>query len=595
METDKNPEELYSEAKELLSLLGAGSPSESPSSTATRKPPRSKHDSLENESTEEVVPSAEAPHRMLIGTVMLSKTSGLVTKTPGHELKTERAAVLTEVNRATQELAELSIMIEEAERSVDLECSLIGAEMRGNEVDVAILSSRLQSLADKEAELAAKLGRWRNRNTEVMGRARERLSKAEAELDKLEESQGKELDTDAEMELLEQIKGKHEQLEAERRVFEDLEFKTMEEEAGLEAEIEEVSMAINKTQEELQAAESTVHEMEHQKAEISINQDISILQERRENVAVKLETEKQKLQELELRLREMMTQTQSHRSSEDSGTITWSDEETVRAKELRPPASARSSESTSDLPQDSTDSRSPSPAHTVNTVRTRRTSSRPALPTPSPSPPQVLSRLRKGSRREGGSEEGLTSCDESRPISGTDSASLLGGGDGSWNGVSMRRAASSRGGQRPLTRYLPITTQEGFDLRAHIETAGHQIELCKHIVVNSCSCRGYLSKQGSRLKGWNRRWFVFDRNKRTLVYYGDKTETKAKGGIYFHSIAEVYVDHQKTQGAGHRATFIMKTHDRKYALTAPSQEAMRIWVDVLFTGAEGYMEFQDLD
>ena len=34
-----------------------------------------------------------------------------------------------------------------------------------------------------------------------------------------------------------------------------------------------------------------------------------------------------------------------------------------------------------------------------------------------------------------------------------------------------------------------------------------QIELCKHIVINSCSCRGYLSKQGTRLKGWNRWWW----------------------------------------------------------------------------------------
>ena len=77
--------------------------------------------------------------------------------------------------------------------------------------------------------------------------------------------------------------------------------------------------------------------------------------------------------------------------------------------------------------------------------------------------------------------------------------------------MSMRRATSSRGGQRPLTRwsfwidefdddydddyddkqcffeslddidedlnprYLPVTRQEGFDLRAHIETAGHQV------------------------------------------------------------------------------------------------------------------------
>ena len=37
---------------------------------------------------------------------------------------------------------------------------------------------------------------------------------------------------------------------------------------------------------------------------------------------------------------------------------------------------------------------------------------------------------------------------------------------------------------------------------------------------------------------------------------------KAKGGIYFHSISEVYVDHQKTQAASQRATFIMKTNDR---------------------------------
>ena len=144
-----------------------------------------------------------------------------------------------------------------------------------------------------------------------MDEARTRLEKAEAELDELEESQvcqylflllflklflsffknflsslkslfhfqGKhELDTDAEMDLLEKIKLKHEQLEAERKVFEDLEFRTMEEEAQMEAEIEEVSMVMNTTQKELDTAETVVSEMELQKAEISINQDVSILQ-----------------------------------------------------------------------------------------------------------------------------------------------------------------------------------------------------------------------------------------------------------------------------------------------------------------------------
>ena len=40
-----------------------------------------------------------------------------------------------------------------------------------------------------------------------------------------------------------------------------------------------------------------------------------------------MEAEKQKLGELELRLRDLLATTASRRSSEDSGTITWSDED----------------------------------------------------------------------------------------------------------------------------------------------------------------------------------------------------------------------------------------------------------------------------
>ena len=50
-------------------------------------------------------------------------------------------------------------------------------------------------------------------------------------------------------------------------------------------------------------------------------------QEKKETVASKLEAEKQKLGELELRLRDLLATTASRRSSEDSGTITWSDED----------------------------------------------------------------------------------------------------------------------------------------------------------------------------------------------------------------------------------------------------------------------------
>ena len=100
-------------------------------------------------------------------------------------------------------------------------------------------------------------------------------------------------------------------------------------------------------------------------------------------------------------------------------------------------------------------------------------------------------------------------------------------------------------------------------MRAHIETAGHQLELASpSVVIDSLTCRGYLHKLGSAASSstgrrpgfsgtganrgkfgvstlgigqaaWKKRWFVFDRSKKTLIYYGDKNESKAKGGVYF--------------------------------------------------------------
>ncbi|XP_065499700.1 pleckstrin homology-like domain family B member 2 isoform X5 [Caloenas nicobarica] len=145
---------------------------------------------------------------------------------------------------------------------------------------------------------------------------------------------------------------------------------------------------------------------------------------------------------------------------------------------------------------------------------------------------------------------------------------------------------------RPLTRYLPIR-KEDFDLRSHIETAGHNIETCYHVSLTEKTCRGFLIKMGGKIKTWKKRWFVFDRNKRTFSYYADKHETKLKGVIYFQAIEEVYYDHLKNayKSPNPLLTFSVKTHDRIYYMVAPSPEAMRIWMDVIVTGAEGYTHF----
>ncbi|KAM6907471.1 pleckstrin homology-like domain family B member 2 [Xenentodon cancila] len=156
--------------------------------------------------------------------------------------------------------------------------------------------------------------------------------------------------------------------------------------------------------------------------------------------------------------------------------------------------------------------------------------------------------------------------------------------------VKLREKQRSQ--SRLLTRYLPLR-KDDFDLHGHIEAAGHNPDACFHLAITDKTCRGFLVKMGGKIKTWKKRWFVFDHNRRTLTYYADKHETKMKGVIYFQAIEEVYYDHLKNahKSPNPSLTFSVKTHDRVYYMVAPSPEAMRIWMDVIVTGAEGHMHF----
>ncbi|XP_077595973.1 pleckstrin homology-like domain family B member 2 isoform X2 [Stigmatopora nigra] len=156
--------------------------------------------------------------------------------------------------------------------------------------------------------------------------------------------------------------------------------------------------------------------------------------------------------------------------------------------------------------------------------------------------------------------------------------------------VKLREKQRSQ--SRLLTRYLPMRTDD-YDLHCHIEAAGHNPDACFHLAITDKTCRGFLVKMGGKIKTWKKRWFVFDQNRRTLTYYADKHETKMKGVIYFQAIEEVYYDHLKNahKSPNPSLTFSVKTHDRVYYMVAPSPEAMRIWMDVIVTGAEGHMHF----
>lgn len=158
----------------------------------------------------------------------------------------------------------------------------------------------------------------------------------------------------------------------------------------------------------------------------------------------------------------------------------------------------------------------------------------------------------------------------------------------------IRRNNNVRCQSRPLTRYLPVRDQP-LDLLGFVEQAGHYVQRCSaDVTVTSDSARGFLVKMGGRIRTWRRRWFVFDRVARQLSYYVDQTQLKRpKGNIRFSSIEDVYVFDglSSIKSPCPELTFCLKTTRRTYYIVAPSSEVRQLWMDIIFTGAEGYREF----
>merc|ERR1712243_362751 len=97
---------------------------ESPTSSAFRRPPRSKHDNcISTIEGKYIVPSSEVHSRVIIGTVMLGKSQAHNSKSNidmKDLLKSERDKTIQEVTKTTQELLDISTALEEAERSAEL-------------------------------------------------------------------------------------------------------------------------------------------------------------------------------------------------------------------------------------------------------------------------------------------------------------------------------------------------------------------------------------------------------------------------------------------------------------------------------------------
>ncbi|XP_066575578.1 pleckstrin homology-like domain family B member 3 isoform X2 [Amia ocellicauda] len=136
--------------------------------------------------------------------------------------------------------------------------------------------------------------------------------------------------------------------------------------------------------------------------------------------------------------------------------------------------------------------------------------------------------------------------------------------------------------------FRSLISCETFDLRAHLEAMGHNVETCHPVSITDRKCKGFLTKMGGKIKTWKKRWFVFDGEKKRLAYFADKEEMKLKGVIYFQAIEEVYYDHLRcaSKSPHPKLTFCVKTYDRLFFMVAPTAEAMRIWMDVIVTATD---------
>ncbi|KOB72994.1 Pleckstrin [Operophtera brumata] len=133
-----------------------------------------------------------------------------------------------------------------------------------------------------------------------------------------------------------------------------------------------------------------------------------------------------------------------------------------------------------------------------------------------------------------------------------------------------QRAASYSESQRPLTRYLPVD-RDDFDLRRHVKSAGVCIYSVAHNAPRPAASRSAHSRA-------------------TCPWTG--TTSTCDGTSSPQVIEEVYLDHGNTsKSPSPQTTFIVKTRQRRYYLMAPSGEAARIWIDAIFTGAQGYTEY----
>eukprot|EP00039_Didymoeca_costata_P018213 m.332609 g.332609 ORF g.332609 m.332609 type:complete len:283 (-) comp16968_c0_seq1:77-925(-) len=141
------------------------------------------------------------------------------------------------------------------------------------------------------------------------------------------------------------------------------------------------------------------------------------------------------------------------------------------------------------------------------------------------------------------------------------------GGDKSTEGVDMRQYVIHK-----LTKANEMPSSG---------PAGNAAVIPQHINLSALTCKGYLTKQGSKRKNWLERWFVMDLKKGNLCYYASMEETAAslKGEILLSDITQairLVTDADKGSNK-----FSIVTRGRTYNVQADTHNTMMVWMEII--------------
>ncbi|KAK7146802.1 hypothetical protein R3I94_009593 [Phoxinus phoxinus] len=589
-------------------------------------------------------PVRKSPWIMRVAVEQSPASSGAESDTEGSSTESEQyrvkqpgrdsAKFLTSPSLVQQHITELDQQREELKIELQLEVALLRGELQAEQERLRRHTDQLQALQEKDRQRKGQRSANRQKERVQLEEQRLKVEKMKMKCEEMEKQIPSQPEDQREQMLLQLQKDK-DVLKATVQTFEDMEFHILELESGIEderegesgesetvieREITRVQHSHNTSQDRVQQLEIQLMEMEQEKDK-AMN---SLRQERKELVHRSQRILKEK------------------KPLTDWSNITGS---TPCMMSLSPltihKAAQESLKDTSSLPRRRSSHRKVSDRPLSAQVLVRMTPDRPTSETLSPRLPHHTHRLsnghynglRSGQTDGNGSHAPCNSANTSRAPSPQNLLDLV------EIERKLREAKAERerllkereerqrllaeqhrqkeqqslkihtntskleplaeerlqmnSAHRMPEQGVPLSLTANFDLRAHVESLGHNVTGCMGVNLSPRRCGGFLTKRGGRVKTWRRRWFIFDLDHQRLAYYTELDEKKLKGVIYFQAIEEVYYDHLRTAASSPRPslTFCVKTYERLFFLVAHSAEAMRIWMDVIVTATDEHSRY----